>query len=85
MLDDNAERSGVQTNESEEAVLLSAETVGSTMRGIVDVLTFRALMRAVRFFLRGEGQSDEEDFNRAVVKVINTSGALAKALLDVRK
>ena len=65
---------------------MRAETRGAVARGAVDVLTFRALIFvAQRLWVRSPAAKDEGDLNEAIIRVINTNGALAKALLDVTR
>lgn len=45
--------------------------------GVIDVLTLRGLLRAVRAAFRHQNESD---FERALAKVINVNGAIAQAV-----
>jgi hypothetical protein len=81
---EGTDRAGAVTLVADHPVKITAKCPNPALSGALDVVTLRALWRAISHLRAGQEGTDEE-FQRALAKIINQNGALAKALMDAKR
>ena len=82
MLADMNIKNETKSEMNTSCVSIRIEKPDVVREAVVDVVSFRALMRAVSYILQQKKITDPDDFDRALARVININGGIARVIED---